>query len=130
MRYQVWTAAWILLAAGGCQKSEGSDYSDGAKGSGRYQGVGVYKAGEMWAQLSRADSASEPAAARLDDDQEVIVVIDNLTGELRQCGNLSGYCIAMNPWSRPAPPSPASLRKHAADLRREVEAAVAPPPAK
>lgn len=110
----------ILVAAAGCQRGGERAEPAGGKGAGRYQGVGVYRAGEMWAQLKAPNAASDPAAARLDDDEEIIVVIDNLTGELRQCGNMSGHCIGMNPWAGSAQPAPATLLKHAADLRREA----------
>lgn len=121
MRYPKVSIVLVLIAVAGCQKAEERAQAVGGKGLARYQGVGIYRAGETWAQLARPDAASDAAAARLDDDDEVIVVIDNVTGELRQCGNLSGHCIGMNPWVGPVRPAPATLRKHAADLRREAE---------
>ncbi len=36
--------------------------------------------------------------AGLADDEQVIVVVDSDTGEIRQCGALSGYCVGMRPW--------------------------------
>lgn len=120
----------FLVATAGCQRAESPTSPSGVNVSGRYQGVGVYRAGEMWSQVSRSDAPSDAAAARLDDDDEIIVVIDNVTGEIRQCGNLSGHCIAMNPWSATVVALPAPLRKHADELRQETEAAVAAPAAK
>ncbi len=60
------------------------------------------------------------------DDGQVIVVIDRQTGEVRQCGNRSGFCVAMNPWKGTGrdrtPRLPAQLNKHAADLVNDSEA--------
>ena len=68
---------------------------------GRFAGVGIYSADRMWSQIAGAAAPMSSATARLKDDQVVIVVVDSRTGELRQCGNLSGYCVGMNPWSKP-----------------------------
>ncbi|MGA0604415.1 hypothetical protein ACO2Q0_00305 [Phenylobacterium sp. VNQ135] len=76
----------------------------------------------MWKQLAGA-TPKEAAAARIADDSYVIVAIDSRTGELRQCGNLSGHCIGMNPWSTAltqAQLAPASLAKHAEQLDAEA----------
>ncbi len=35
--------------------------------------------------------------AGLADDEQVIVVVDSDTGEIRQCGALSGYCVGLRP---------------------------------
>jgi len=94
---------------------------------GRFAGVGIYSADRMWSQIAGAAAPMSSATARLKDDQEVIVVVDSRTGELRQCGNLSGYCVGMNPWSKPlaqAQSAPLSVLKHAEDLE-QVEAASA-----
>jgi len=45
-----------------------------------------------------ADTPNVTAAARTIDDQAIIVVEDSDTGEVRACGDLTGYCISMNPW--------------------------------
>jgi hypothetical protein len=122
--------AWMILGAvscvalGSCQRNEGarSDSLFGSSARGRYQGVAVYAPGRMWTQVARAGAPSNAAAATLDDDEQVIVVVDTATGELRQCGNLSGFCIAMNPWAKSATPStaaPAPLTKHARDFEGE-----------
>ena len=125
---------WIIVSAvaalglGGCQKAGEMPASGlGAPhGKGRYFGVGLYPAGRMWPQLVAAETAKDPAASKLADDEEIIVVLDSATGELRQCGNLSGACISMNPWAKPLAPSrvaPVLLGKHAAQLNEEAEAA-------
>ena len=84
---------------------------------GRYAGFGVYSADETWRRLAappatNAKAASDkPAAATLRDDEVVLVTIDSHTGEVRQCGNVSGYCVAMTPWTHPpAQSAPATLR--------------------
>lgn len=91
----------------------------GPRSQGRYAGIGVFDAGRLWAQMSGAASATDPAAAGIADDEHVIVVLDSHTGEVRQCGDHSGYCVAMSPWSGSPPRLPAKLAKHAADLASE-----------
>lgn len=115
------------LALGGCQKTAETPASSlfGSSARGRYLGVAVYAPGRMWAQLVRAGAPADAAAATLTDDEQVIVVVDSATGELRQCRNLSGLCIAMNPWSRPAAAAPPALLKHAQQLDDEATARAA-----
>jgi hypothetical protein len=48
-----------------------------------------------------AQQLADDARAHPIDDQIVIVVADSQTGELRACGDLTGYCIGMNPWAKP-----------------------------
>jgi hypothetical protein len=91
---------------------------------GRYAGIGIYPAGEMWDQVKRDSAPQGDAAARLDDDEQIIVVVDSLTGEVRQCGNLSGYCVSMKPWSGPMTGpqnAPVAVTKHATDLAVQAE---------
>jgi len=64
--------------------------------------------------------------ARISDDEHVIVVIDSQTGEVRQCGDHSGYCVAMAPWKR-ADTLPMKLTAHAEDLERDAARAAAAP---
>lgn len=113
------------MALAGCQKAESSTdtgFTVG-KGRGRYQGVTTYSPGRMWAQIANAQAPASPQAATLNDDEQVIVIVDTSTGQVRQCGNLSGACIAFNPWRGEA--APARLAKHAADLDREAAASEA-----
>jgi hypothetical protein len=52
-------------------------------------------------------------------------VVDTETGEVRECGDLSGTCAAFNPWTRAiasGQAAPVALTAHAADLAREAEA--------
>lgn len=112
------------LALAGCQRMVGGT----GAAHGRYLGVGVYPAGQMWSQIA-GPAPTDPKAATLNDDEQVIVVVDSRTGEIRQCGNLSGYCVAMNPWARPAAQgTPAALAKHAAQIAAEAASGAKPQP--
>jgi hypothetical protein len=107
----------------GCNQ-QGATSGPGPKSQGRYAGIGTYDAGRLWSQMAGIADPSDAAAARLDDDQHIIVVVDSHTGEVRQCGDFSGVCVAMNPWSGAGSRSaaPVKLKKHAADLAAEDEA--------
>jgi hypothetical protein len=65
---------------------------------GRYGAVGIYTPSQPWTRMVTQLSQNNPGAAQLADDQAVIVVSDSQTGEVRACGDLTGYCISMNPW--------------------------------
>ena len=128
-------AAVAALTVGGCtRKDEAASPSAGPLHRGRFSAVGLYAPGQMWRQLAASAPTkdgppADPAAASLDDDEQILVVLDSATGEVRQCGNLSGRCIAMNPWSKPvggAPAAPAALLKHAGQLQAEWEKAHPP----
>ncbi|HEX4198913.1 MAG TPA: hypothetical protein VHZ26_15865 [Caulobacteraceae bacterium] len=67
---------------------------------GRFAGIGIYNAGSVWAKMTVAAPAANAATAQTGDDDQVIVVVDSDTGEIRQCGNYSGYCVGLNPWSK------------------------------
>lgn len=82
---------------------------------GHYAGVGVYSPGDPWRRLT-GDQPAAQGAARTSDDQAVFVVVDSNTGEIRSCGDLSGYCIGMNPWAKPLAAG------------HTIPAALAPPP--
>ena len=121
-----------LLAAaclGGC--GEEPNGSPAAEHHGRYHGIGTYAAGRMWSRMVAAERPAHSAAANLADDEQVIVVVDGQTGEVRQCGNLSGHCIGMNPWSEPlgqGRTAPVNLTEHAADVDRTAAEGVGPGP--
>ena len=98
--------------------------------SGRYAGVGIYMADRTWTRMSDADKPSDKARSTVSDDQVVIVVVDSNTGELRQCGNMSGYCTGMNPWTRPlgAPQTnPVRVTEHAPEKTASRDAAADTP---
>jgi hypothetical protein len=92
-----------LLFLTACLAGCGGPVSDGPgpQQGGRYAGIGLYGAGDMWQRLVAASRPQDAAAASLRDDEMVIVVVDSRTGEVRQCGNLSGHCIGSNPWAAP-----------------------------
>jgi hypothetical protein len=77
--------------------------------------------------MTGSAAATDPAAAKLEDDEHIIVVMDSHTGEVRQCGDHSGYCVAMNPWAGDGSRMrlPVKLTKHAADLDAEARDAAA-----
>lgn len=127
MRMILGLLALAGLALSGCQKMSETAPTDGTAGPrGRYVAVGTYAPGQVWAHLARPEPAQPPAPglARLDDDEQIIVVMDSATGELRQCGSFSGHCLIFNPWSADASRqgAPAALLKHAQDLNREAAA--------
>jgi len=108
----------------GCGSAEDAFSDSGPKSPGRYSGIGTYAAGRLWAQMAGVQAPTDPAAARLEDDEQIIVVVDSHTGEVRRCGDYSGVCVSMNPWAdqgtRTA--APVKLTKHAADLDAEDQA--------
>jgi hypothetical protein len=80
----------------------------------------------MWSQMTGAPAPKDVSTAKLGDDEQIIVVLDSQTGELRQCGNVSGFCVGMNPWAKPVGASaPLAVAKHADQLQAEAEAKLA-----
>src|SRR4051794_35369098 len=113
--------AVCLLA--GCDR--GSDSMSRPPRHGRYAGIGVFAAGTLWSKMTVPNKVAPPHAATTADDEHVIVVVDTDTGEVRECGDYSGYCTAMNPWTQAIAPeqkTPVPLTAHAADVARDVEA--------
>ena len=105
-----------LRAAAACNSTEATEHHGG-----RYLGIGVYQAGILWSHLVAASRPPNTPAATIADDEQVIVVVDSNTGEIRQCGNFSGHCIGMNPWANAlgqGQAAPVDLNAHAADLDR------------
>ena len=124
MRVRTIAVLMMGCALSGCNQ-EGAMSGPGPKSDGRYAGVGTFDAGRIWEQMADAPVPSDPARARIEDDQHVIVVIDSHTGEVRQCGDHSGFCVAMNPWTAQGRNvAPVKLKKHAADLAAEDQASV------
>jgi hypothetical protein len=117
-----------LAAIAALAACDTADERQTASHHGRYLGIGVYEAGRMWSRMVRAAAPADPAAATLADDERVIVVVDSHSGEVRQCGNLTGHCIGMNPWRAPlgqGQGAPIPVTEHAADLDRAAEAETA-----
>jgi hypothetical protein len=108
------TLALIVTLLASCGGADAYTGADVRKGSGRYSGIGVFDAGRLWAQMRGAPKPADDASATLADDEHVIVVLDSQTGEVRQCGDHSGYCVSMKPWAGGA--DAVKLEKHAADL--------------
>lgn len=65
---------------------------------GRFAGIGVYAADHGWAHLAGVPTPGSKASASIRDDSMVIVTVDGATGEIRQCGNYSGHCVALDAW--------------------------------
>jgi len=119
---------FLLVMAGSilsaCNRSNGAA-APGPRSPGRYAGIGTFDAGRLWRETAGAPSSKDSAAAKLDDDEHVIVVLDSHTGEIRQCGDHSGFCVAMNPWTAPGPTTvPVRLKKHAAEASTDDQASV------
>jgi hypothetical protein len=100
-RRLLFVAALMCVGLNGCLKPDAPAASDSPHG--RYVGVGIYSPREAWTHILDAQQAKESAAARQIDDQAIIVVEDSKTGEVRACGDLTGYCVGMNPWGAPLP---------------------------
>ena len=79
------TAALWLTA---CNKPA---VSEGAARHGRYVGIGIYTPGTPRTKMVAAGAPQDTPAARAIDDQAIIVVTDSDTGEIRACGDLTGY---------------------------------------
>ena len=109
---------------GGCG-SEPEMTGPAAKSQGRFTGIGIYNTDRLWPEVVGSSAKPDAATANLSDDSQIIVVVDGRTGEVRQCGNYSGYCVTMSPWSsgRVLEIAPAKLKRHAIDLAAEDEAA-------
>jgi len=117
-------AALVVLALGAsaCRKAPAADAeSDAARepdpagraGPTGYVGVGIYTPNVAWQRLVEASPQPNPALARKVDDQVVIVVQNSRTGDIRACGDMTGYCVGMNPWAkRPGQLTPVSLTDH------------------
>jgi hypothetical protein len=124
MKRVVLGAIATLLCLSGCNNPKDAEGSPGGA-HGRYAGVGIYPAGRMWSQMVVANAPKDAGASKLNDDEQVIVVMDTHTGELRECGNLTGYCVGMTPWSKALggpQAAPILVTKHADELAREDEA--------
>ena len=110
------TACCLLVAACalvGCKPISAAE--DGAVPRSRYQGIGIYTPRDAWTRLTANQQAKDTPAAKPIDDQAIIVVVDSMTGEVRACGDLTGYCIGMNPWKSPlatAQVAPVNLTEH------------------
>ncbi len=96
--------------------------SDGHNHS-RYTGIGIYSPGKLWQEQANAQTKTnqDPALAKIADDEHIIVVVDGKTGEVRECGNYSGYCASIQPWSKMVEGAPVKLSKHADEANTVAE---------
>ena len=108
---------WFLVAGlaglGSCSLPASSP--DSASTHGRYVGVGIYSPGTSWTQIAETQKTKPGPSALPIDDQAIIVVEDSQTGEVRACGDLTGYCVSMNPWALQLPVTrrpPISMSEH------------------
>jgi hypothetical protein len=83
MRFVLCTVS--LMALAGCNQSAAPTAS-GPKSPGRFAGIGVFAAGRLWGQMTGSAAAKDPAVAKLQDDEHIIVVMDSHTGDVRKCG--------------------------------------------
>ncbi len=126
MKGIVVSTAIAVVGLAGCNRPIG--VGGGSEAHGRYASAGTYPAGRMWTQIAGAPAPKDATTAKLNDDEQIIVVLDSQTGELRQCGNVSGYCVGMNPWAKPVGASaPLAMAKHADQLDTEAKAKLAEP---
>ena len=102
----------VVPVFAGCHKTETGAGSSSERHSGRYEGVGIATPGDQWRKLADAPKPTSDKAATLDDDDYVAFVTDTKTGEVRECGNRSGFCVKMQPWAKPAPKAPLALTEH------------------
>lgn len=96
--------------------------STGPSPHGRYIGLGTYSAGALWSKMALTGQAKSVTAATPADDEHVIVVVDSQTGEVRECGDYSGVCVGLNPWTKAvATPqiAPVTLTKHLGEVGAE-----------
>ena len=122
----------LVLAAclSGCGQSAYNSSEATAHRGDRFLGIGVYPASDLWQHLAGPNRSADPHAATLQDDTQVIVIVDSNSGEIRQCGNMSGHCIGMNPWAAAlgqGRAAPVALDKHQADLDREARESAGEP---
>ena len=118
--YAVVAVVLLTLGASACRKAPaaGADAvqdPSGRAGQNGYVAVGIYTPGAPWRRLvaGSAQTSANTALARTADDQAVIVVQNSLTGDIRACGDLTGYCVGTNPWvRRPGQLTPVSLTDH------------------
>jgi hypothetical protein len=116
----IWMLGALLLASGCDRQADGQGAPPPHHG--RYAGIGVFDAGTLWSRADIGRKKGDSAAANLSDDEHVIVVVDTDTGEVRECGDHSGECFAMNPWTVAGRQLPARLTAHRVELQAEAAA--------
>lgn len=110
---------WTLMSAMSLLVGCGKEASNQARHhEGRYQGIGIATPGDQWKALADAPKPATEKAATLADDDYLVFVTDSVTGEVRECGDRSGVCVSVQPWTKDAVKAPVNLSTHA----REPEA--------
>ena len=120
------TAGLVVAAAAlsGCGEKANVDEDGASARHGRYLGIGIFPASDLWSHMAEGDAPKDAAAASTADDDHIIVVVDSVSGEVRECGDFSGRCVSMNPWTKAIAASqaaPVTLTKHAAQIAKEAE---------
>lgn len=110
MRRQALMISVIPALLAGCQRASTESSSD--HHGGRYEGVGIATPGDQWSKLADAPKPISDKAATLSDDDYVVFVTDTKTGEVRECGDRSGFCIQLRPWDKQAPLAPLPVTEH------------------
>jgi hypothetical protein len=121
-------AVFAAQAAAGCHPEAAGWFGGPGASQGRYAGIGIYSPAQAWTRMVAAQQAKETSAARTVDDQAIIVTVDSQTGEVRSCGDMTGYCVGMNPWKTALASSqlaPIHLTQHAKLVEPEPTAASA-----
>lgn len=118
-------SGFLFIAAflPGCGQQPAHNAIEPSEHHGRFLGIGVYPASDLWQHLAARDRSTDPHAATLADDTQLIVVVDSNSGEIRQCGNMSGHCIGINPWAAAlgqGRAAPVTLDAHQSDLDSEA----------
>lgn len=108
--------AGLLLVAGFASLLASCDRSGTVDAShhrgGRYEGIGIATPGESWSKIADAPKPDSDKAATVRDDDYLIFVTDTQTGEVRECGDHSGFCVKVQPWAKDAPSAPLALTDH------------------
>jgi hypothetical protein len=110
----------LILILAGC--GEAADRHGPPIRQGRYAGIGTFPVNPLWSRMAVEAQPRDEAAATIKDDSQIIVTVDSVTGEVRQCGDLSGHCIAMNPWTgslRADRSAPVRVTIHASELEQD-----------
>jgi hypothetical protein len=120
--YVVAAMVVLVLGSSACRRKADADADSsaarepdpaGRAGPTGYVGVGIYTPSLAWQRLVEASAQPNAALARKVDDQVVIVVQNSRNGDIRACGDMTGYCVGMNPWARPPSQlTPVSLTDH------------------
>jgi hypothetical protein len=124
----------LIFVLAGC--GEAADRHGPPLRQGRYAGIGTFPVNPLWSRMAVAEQPKDEAAATIKDDSQIIVTVDGVTGEVRQCGDLSGHCIAMNPWTGSLGAersAPVRVTVHASELEQdnvEIANESAPAPAR